>query len=144
LEDGKIEKSTTEVKVEDIKKTEEDTRTPTQKVQDILKPYTFIQFDGKQFAVNHDELKAFLIPKTMTMGDVSARGRLLAAYNGGASNIDPETLSVNISLATISVGFENLKIDLNGVKDVNLIDALYLAIKFHNAFFRSVPIGITL
>lgn len=133
--------------MEDVKKEEEkkeDKRTPLEKVNEFVKPYDFINFDGKQFAVNHAELKAFLTPKTLTMGDLSARGRLLAAYNGGASNIDAETYALNSCLATVGVGFEDLKLNLNDIKDANLIDGLYFCVKAYSAFFRSVPIGITL
>lgn len=135
-----------DVKKEEVAKEEEkkDERTPLQKVQDYLKVFDFIKFDGKTFVVSHAELTAVLTPKIFTMGDLSARGRLLAAYNGGVSNIDAETFALNSCLATISVGFENAKFNLEAIKDANLIDALYLAAKSYNTFFRSVPIGITI
>jgi hypothetical protein len=122
----------------------EDIRTPIEKVQDILKDFTFIKFDGKTFAVDHKELKQFLTPKILTMSDLAARGRLLASYNGGMSNIDSETQTLNSFLATISVGFENFKFDLGKVEDADLIYALFLAVRSFQQFFRSSPLGIIL
>lgn len=137
-----VKTNDTEEKKEEVA----DVRTPEQKVQDVLKEYDFIKFTGGVFMVNHEELKAALKPKILTMGDISARGRILAAHNGGAniSSIDQETLTLNTFLATIQVGFEDLKLDLMKVRDSNLIDALYLAVKAYNSFFRTSPLGIIL
>ena len=121
-----------------------DTRTPEQKLQDYIKEYSFIKFTNNRFILDHGELQDILVPKILTMGDLSARGRILSGHNGGAavSAIDPDTLTLNSFLALIQVGFENFKLDLTKVVDSNLIDALYLAVKGYNAFFRKAPLGM--
>jgi len=118
--------------------------TSEQKVQDAIKEYKFIQFSGNVFIVNHDELKDTLKPKILTMGDMSARGRILNGLNGGAAlgSIDAEMLALNSFMALAQIGFENFKFDVSKIVDSNLLDALYLAVKSYNTFFRAVPLGM--
>jgi ABC-type Fe3+ transport system substrate-binding protein len=142
-----VQNLTKEVDLKDLAENKEKPKeelTAEQKVQDALKDYKFIQFSGNVFIVNHDELKDTLKPKILTMGDMSARGRILNGLNGGAAlgSVDPDTLALNSFMALAQIGFENLKFDVSKIKDVNLLDALYLAVKTYNTFFRSVPLGM--
>jgi hypothetical protein len=140
-----------EVTVPEIKKDVVPEKTPQEKMVEALKEYPFIEYSAGMLKVTHPELPPTVDKETSVMlglkiintGDIVTRGIILASYNGGATNIDPQTLALNNCLATVRVGFTPaLKIDLLKVEDTALIMGLWLAISSYQAFFRRTPLGI--
>lgn len=119
-------------------------KTPDQKMVDILSPFGFLRYNNGTVDVNHEECKAILQLKRLKMGDLVRRGNILTSLNGGSTNVDEQTTTLNNMLATIQVGFENLKLDLLDVTDTQLIIGLYTAVSSYNSFFRKTPLGLIL
>src|SRR4029077_3768249 len=103
-------------------------KSPAQKLEDSLKEYPFIKYDGTRFVVAHKELTCTLTPKILKIRDLSKRGIILGNLSGGVVNLDAQTLALNSFLATISVGFDDLpkNFDLLNVEDSELVMALYI------------------
>ncbi len=141
-----LENSTTDINaIPDPTLEKEVIKSPEQLLVEAIKDYSFLSYSAGILKVDHKELKAFLKLKTLKMGDIVKRGTILANLNGGVSNMDQETLSLNSCLATVSVGFqEPLKLNLLDVEDTDLITGLYVAVNFYNKFFRQTPLGLTL
>lgn len=119
-------------------------KTADQKMVDILSPFGFLRYSNGNLEVNHDEYKAILELKRLKMGDLVRRGNVLTSLNGGSTNVDEQTTTLNNMLATIQVGFGNLKLDLLEVTDTQLIIGLYTAVSSYNSFFRKTPLGLIL
>jgi hypothetical protein len=120
-------------------------KSPEELMTEALKDYTFLSYANGTLKVEHAELKSFLKPIILKMGNIVKRGTIIANLNGGATNIDQQTQSLNSCIATVLVGFsEPLKVNLLEVEDTDLIMGLYVAIVSYNAFFRKTPLGFTL
>ncbi len=119
-------------------------KTPEENMQAVLKEFPFLKYDNGNLLVNHDEYKSILKLRILKMGDMVTRGKILANLNGGAKNVDSQTGFVNACLATIQVGFDDLKIELLSVQDTELILGLFTAIDSYNVFFRKTPLGFAL
>jgi hypothetical protein len=131
--------STPELKPDEVKKS------PEQLMTESLKDYTFLSYANGTLKVEHAELKSFLKPIVLKMGNIVKRGTIIANLNGGAANIDQQTQSLNSCIATVLVGFsEQLKVNLLEVEDTDLIMGLYVAVVSYNAFFRKTPLGFSL
>jgi len=117
---------------------------PATKMVLSLKEYPFLQYSNGVIVVNHDECKETLELKILKMGDIARRGTILANLNGGVKNTDDQTAMLNGCLATVQVGFTNLKLNLLDVVDSVLILGLYTAVVNYNSFFRKTPLGIIL
>ena len=126
-------------------KPEEVKKSPEQLMVDSLKSYPFLSYANGTLKVEHKELKQFLKPAILKMGNLVKRGTIIANLNGGALNVDQQTQGLNSCIATVLVGFsEILKIDLLEVEDTDLITGLYVAVVSYNTFFRSTPLGYSL
>ena len=120
--------------------------TPESKLTEALKEYPFVTYVNGKFNVVHPELTNYLTPKLLKVGDIVKRGAILASLNGGASNVDSETLALNSFVATVQVGYSDLPSTFNllNVEDTNLVTGLYVAIRSYNDFFRKTPLGIVI
>ena len=119
--------------------------TPEEKMVDSLQEFSsFLKFENGILSVNHDEYRALLKPKILKMGDLVNRGKILTNLNGGAAKPDDLTSALNAGIASVSVGFENLTLDLLNVVDSDLVMGLYMAVINYNSFFRKTPLGFIL
>ncbi len=118
--------------------------TPNEKMVESLKPYPFLQYANGVLVVNHDECKETLELKILKMGDLARRGTILNNLSGGSEHIEEQTAVLNGCLATVQVGFTNIKLNLLEVTDSILILGLYTAVVNYNSFFRKTPLGIVL
>ena len=132
-----------EVKNE-VKAEKEAEISPDQKMQDSLKSYSFLRYTNGTIAVDHEECKDIFKLKILKMGDLNRRGTILANLNGGSTNVDEETATLNSCMATVQVGYENFKFNLLEVTDSQLVLGLYTAVVCYNNFFRKAPLGIIL
>ena len=124
---------------------EEVKKSPNELMTEAISEYAFLSFENGVLKVEHSELKSFLKPRILKIGNVVNRGTILARLNGGATNMDAQTQGLNGCIATVMVGFEeNLKIDLLQVEDTDLVMGLYIAVVSYNNFFRKNPLGIIL
>lgn len=119
-------------------------KSPDEKMVEVLKPFTFLNYSNGNLNVNHDEMKAILALKRLKMGDLVRRGSILTNLNGGAVVSDEQTATLNGMLASIQVGFENLKADTLEITDTQLILGLFVAVNSYNTFFRKTPLGFIL
>jgi len=124
---------------------EEVKKSPEQLMKESIAEYSFLSFDNGVLRVEHLELKQYLKPIVLKMGNIVTRGKIIANLSGGATNIDPQTQGLNSCIATALIGFEEaLKIDLLKVEDTDLIMGLYVAVVSYNSFFRKTPLGFAL
>lgn len=124
---------------------EEIKKSANELMTEAISGYPFLTFENGVLKVEHSELKAFLKPRILKVGNVVTRGTILARLNGGATNMDEQTQGLNSCISTVMVGFEeNLKIDLLQVEDTDLVMGLYMAVVGYNNFFRKSPLGIIL
>jgi len=137
-------KNPLEVPTPKLEDTSVDNKTPSDKMAESLKDYPFLQYANGVLIVNHEECKETLELKMLKMGDLARRGTILANLNGGVKNTDDQTAMLNGCLATVQVGFSNLKLNLLDVMDSVLILGLYTAVVNYNNFFRKSPLGIIL
>jgi hypothetical protein len=123
----------------------EEKKTDEQKMFEALKDFPFLKYGNGILNVDHKELKQYLKPITLKIGNLVKRGTTLANLNGGIANIDPQTIGLNSCIATALVGFEEApKVNLLEVEDTDLIMGLYTAVVSYNVFFRKTPLGFIL
>jgi hypothetical protein len=126
-------------------KPKEEKKSPEQLMVEALVDYPFLKFENGVLQCGHKELKQYLKPLIIKMGGIVQRGKILANLNGGVTNIDPQTQSLNSCIATVLVGYEEkLATDLLAVEDTDLIMGLYVAAVSFNSFFRTTPLGFVL
>lgn len=135
-------KNPLDVKVPEIQKTPSEIS--SEKLVESLKDFPFLKYANGVLNVQHAECKEVLEIKKLKMGDLSKRGTILTNLNGGATNPDDQTAYLNGCLATVQVGFRDIKLDLLNVEDSSLILGLYTAIVKYNEFFRATPLGFIL
>jgi hypothetical protein len=124
---------------------EEAPKSPDQMMSEAISDYKFLSYNNGVLNVAHPELTQYLKPVILKMGNMVKRGTVIANLSGGLTNIDPQTKSLNESIATVLVGFEELpKKDLLLVEDTDLIMGLYVAVVSYNTFFRKTPLGFVL